>query len=259
MKTTIRTLTITAAALGMFAVGSLSMLGGGTAHADDEKPKIIYHGPLTLATATPTPKIRVIKPLLPLATPTKGIQLVTPTATPTPKLEIQLPPTKTPTPKLEIAAPPTRTPTPTPEDEPTEEPTATEEPTEAPTETSTPEPAPQQPQGGSNGGGSGSSNGSEAPSDSPADGESDSPADEGTDGEAAETSEQYSLEDSRRTGRERGNTIENVPGVNLVVPVAKEVIGADELSFVGGALALFGLSLGLVAYRRERRGEPSAE
>ena len=249
MKTTIRTLTITAAALGMFAVGSLSLLGGGTAHADDEKPTIIYHGPLTLATATPTPKIRVIKPLLPLATPTKGIQLVTPTATPTPKIEIQLPPTKTPTPKLEIAAPPTKTPTPTPE----EEPTVTEEPTEAPTATSTPEPAPQQPQGGNSGGGSGS----QAPADTPADGDrdADTGADSDAEAEAAETSEQYSLEDDRRTGRERGNTIENVPGVNLVVPVAKEVIGADELSFVGGALALFGLSLGLVAYKRERRSD----
>lgn len=255
MKTTIRTLTITAAALGMFAVGSLSVLGGGTAHADDEKPKIIFNGPLALATATPTPKIQIVKPLVPLATPTKGIQLVTPTATATPKLEIAVPPTRTPTPKPEIAAPPTATPTDEPTEEPTEEPTddaeATEEPTEAPAATSTPEPAPQQPQGNNNGGGSGS----QAPADSPADSEADSDADEGADSEAAETSDQYSLEDNRRTGRERGNTIENVPGVNLVVPVAKEVIGADELSFVGGALALFGLSLGLVAYRRERRSD----
>ncbi len=252
MKTTIRTLTITAAALGMFAVGSLSMLGGGTAHADDE-PKITFNGPLTLVTATPTPKIRIVKPLGPLVTPTKGIQIVTVTPTPTPKIEIQLPPTKTPTPKLEIAVPPTRTPTPMPEDEPTEEPTATEEPTEAPNATSTPEPAPQQPQGGNNGGGSGG----QAPADAPADGEGEAESDTDSDAEAeeAEASEQYSLDDNRRTGRERGNTIESVPGVNLVVPVAKEVIGADELSFVGGALALFGLSLGLVAYKRERRSD----
>ncbi len=241
MNLKIRTLTVTAATLALLGAASLPMLGARSAAADD-KPSIANQGPLRLVTATPTPKIQIIKPLLPTATPTMGIQWVTPT--PTPKLEIAVPPTRTPTPeKPEVAVPPTKTPTPelplapAPTDDPTEEPT--EEPTAGPTT----EPAPQQPQGGNNGGGNSNGNGGEQPESGNDGAGSEEPIDEPND---AETSEQYSLTNGSRTGRERGSGLESVPGVGLMFPVARGVIGAGELSMVGGALAVFGLGLGLV-------------
>ncbi len=256
MNLKIRTLTVTAATFALLGAASLPMLGVGTASANDDELKpatVILHGPIGFATATPTPKVRIIKPLLPTATPTMGIQWVTVTPTPTPKLEIAVPPTRTPTPeKPKIIKPPTATPTPALEIAPPPTEVPTEEPTEEPTATPTTEPAPQQPQGGDTSGGSGTGNVGEQP-DSGTDGAgSEEPVDEPTD---AETSDQFALEPENRTSREVVSALESVPGVGLVFPVAREVIGADDLSMLGGALAVFGAGLGLVAYKRERRTE----
>lgn len=266
MTTRIQKLAITATAtIGVLAGAALPVLSTSNAYATpgDDKPIIV--GPIFLPTATPTAK--VVRPNLPIAPPTKDIQIVT--ATPTPKIQIVIPPknTATPTPaatatpKLEIANPATKTPTPTPELEIAAPPTRTPTPELpiAPEPTATPTEGPQigQPEpghgnGGGNNGGDVSGGNVPAPDTNGDTTDSSDAAEEAP--ESAETSEQYSLEQEEER-RERGRGMEDVPGVGLVFPVARGVIGADELGLLGGALAVFGLGLGIVAYRRERREE----
>lgn len=271
MTTRIQKFAITATAtLGVLAGAALPVLVVSNAHAaPGDNDNVIISGPVVLPTATPTPKIRID---LPVAPATRDVQLIT--ATPTPKVQIVLPPKKTvtptptatATPKFEIANPATKTPTPTPELEiaapathtPTPELPIAQEPTATPTEG--PQIAQREPGdgngGGNNGGGNdgGNGSGSNVP-DPDTDGDTAESADVSEEApESAETSEQYSLEpEEERRGRGRG--MEDVPGVGLVFPVARGVIGADELGLLGGALAVFGLGLGIVAYRRERPAE----
>ena len=257
----------------------LPVLNKFAVHFDDvsfkKNVKLALDGPIFLPQATPTPKIVIDGPIfLPQATPTPKIEIVipvkTPTATPTTPQVLELP-TKTPTPtptQPQVQNPATSTPTPTPagpqvQNPPASTPTATPEPVQEDEHEQQDEqqetPAPQQqpqdnnPGQGSNGGSGGSANSGDANTSSTSDAEAATDSEASVEG--AETSEQYTLAQQDNSGRERGRGMDGVPGAGFVMPVARGVIGADELGLLGGALAVFGLALAVVAFRRERRTE----
>lgn len=72
----------------------------------------------------------------------------------------------------------------------------------------------------------------------------------------ADTSEQYELTNEDDENRElgRGQAIETpgAPETGFSVQATKDLIGADELGLLGGALAFFGLVLAGLAIKRER-------